>query len=55
MKRLVSSGLMIALIFSALAVVSPSANGQGAGLVSSVLSRMEKNRQSLKSLRAGML
>ena len=54
MKRLVSSGLMIALIVSAFAVVSPSANGQGAGLVSSVISRMEKNRQSLKSLRAGI-
>lgn len=54
MKRLVSSGLMIALIISAFAVVSPTANGQGAGLVSSVLSRMEKNRQSLKSLRAGI-
>ena len=54
MKRLVSSGLMIALIVSAFAVVSPTANGQGAGLVSSVLSRMEKNRQSLKSLRAGI-
>lgn len=54
MKRFVSSGLMIALIVSAFAVVSPTANGQGAGLVSSVLSRMEKNRQSLKSLRAGI-
>jgi outer membrane lipoprotein-sorting protein len=54
MKRFVSSGLMIALIFSAFAVVSPTANGQGAGLVSSVLSRMEKNRQTLKSLRAGI-
>ena len=54
MKRLVSSGLMIALIVSAFAAVAPTANGQGAGLVSSVLSRMEKNRQSLKSLRAGI-
>lgn len=54
MKRLVSSGLMVALIVSAFAVVSPTANGQGAGLVSSVLSRMEKNRQTLKSLRAGI-
>ena len=54
MKRLVSSGLMIALIVSAFAVVSPTANGQGTGLVSSVLSRMEKNRQNLKSLRAGI-
>src|SRR5215510_1070778 len=54
MKRLVSSGLMIALIVSAFAMVSPTANGQGAGLVSSVLSRMEKNRQTLKTLRAGI-
>jgi outer membrane lipoprotein-sorting protein len=54
MKRLVSSGLMVALIVSVFVAVSPAANGQGAGLVSSVLSRMEKNRQSLKSLRAGI-
>src|SRR5215211_7182177 len=54
MKRLFCSGLMMALLVSAFAVVSPTANGQGAGLVSSVLSRMEKNRQSLKSLRAGI-
>ena len=54
MRRLVSSGLMLVLIASAFVAVSPTANGQGAGLVSSVLSRMEKNRQSLKSLRAGI-
>jgi outer membrane lipoprotein-sorting protein len=54
MKRLFCSGLMVALIVSAFAVVSPTANGQGAGLVSSVLSRMEKNRQTLKSLRAAI-
>ncbi|HEX6046704.1 MAG TPA: outer membrane lipoprotein carrier protein LolA [Pyrinomonadaceae bacterium] len=54
MKRLFCSGLMLALLVSAFAVVSPTANGQGAGLVSSVLSRMEKNRQTLKSLRAGI-
>jgi outer membrane lipoprotein-sorting protein len=55
MKRLISSGLMLAFILSALVIVSPTTtNGQGAGLVSSVLNRMEKNRQSLKSLRAGI-
>lgn len=55
MKRLISSGLVASFILSALLVVSPATtNGQGAGLVSSVLSRMEKNRQSLKSLRAGI-
>src|ERR1044072_2852094 len=55
MKRLIASGLMIAFILSALVIVSPTTtNGQGAGLVSSVLSRMEKNRESLKTLRAGI-
>ncbi len=55
MKRLIPSGLMIAFILSALVVVTPiNTYGQGAGLVSSVLSRMEKNRQSLKTLRAGI-
>jgi len=35
--------------------ISPTAvSGQGAGLVSSVLNRMERNRESLKSLRAGI-
>src|SRR6476620_4936716 len=55
MKRLISSGLMFAFILSTLVLVTPTrTNGQGAGLVSSVLSRLEKNRQSLKSLRAGI-
>ncbi len=55
MKRLISSGLVVTFILSALVIVSPTTtNGQGAGLVSSVLNRMEKNRQSLKSLRAGI-
>ncbi|HJY31102.1 MAG TPA: hypothetical protein VJ306_23905, partial [Pyrinomonadaceae bacterium] len=55
MKRLISSGLMFAFILSTLVLVTPATtNGQGAGLVSSVLSRLEKNRASLKSLRAGI-
>ncbi|HET9785566.1 MAG TPA: outer membrane lipoprotein carrier protein LolA, partial [Pyrinomonadaceae bacterium] len=33
---------------------SGNASGQSAGLVSSVLNRMERNRQTLKSLRAGL-
>jgi outer membrane lipoprotein-sorting protein len=54
MKRLISSGLMLAFILSTLVIVTPTTtNGQGAGLVSSVLNRLEKNRASLKSLRAG--
>ncbi|HEU4931131.1 MAG TPA: outer membrane lipoprotein carrier protein LolA [Pyrinomonadaceae bacterium] len=55
MKRLISSGLMLAFILSTLVIVNPTTtNGQGVGLVSSVLNRLEKNRQSLKSLRAGI-
>ena len=55
MKRFIPLGLMATFILSALILVSPTtAKGQGAGLVSSVLNRMEKNRQSLKSLRAGI-
>jgi outer membrane lipoprotein-sorting protein len=55
MKRLVPPGLIASLILSVFIVVSPTpANGQSAGLVSSVLNRLEKNRASLKSLRAGL-
>ena len=55
MKRLISSGLVVTFILSALVILTPTTtNGQGAGLVSSVLNRMEKNRQSLKTLRAGI-
>src|SRR5829696_649763 len=55
MKRLISTGLVVSFILSALVIVYPTrTNGQGAGLVSSVLSRMEKNRQTLKTLRAGI-
>ena len=55
MKKLIPAGLMVAFIISALVFVFPATtNGQGAGLVSSVLSRMEKNRATLKSLRAGI-
>ena len=55
MKRLIPAGLIAAFIVSALVMVFPAtSNGQGAGLVSSVLSRMEKNRASLKTLRAGI-
>ena len=55
MKRLIPAGLVAAFIISALVMVFPAtSNGQGAGLVSSVLNRMEKNRQTLKTLRAGI-
>jgi outer membrane lipoprotein-sorting protein len=55
MKRFVP--LVLVLLLVAVAGVPGSsgiASGQSAGLVSSVLNRMERNRQTLKSLRAGI-
>lgn len=55
MKKLVPLGLAFVVLAAALAIGSPTnASGQGAGLVTAVLNRMERNRQSLKSLRAGI-
>jgi outer membrane lipoprotein-sorting protein len=55
MRKLAPLGLIAALLVGAIAVCSPtSADAQGAGLVSSLLNRMEHNRQDLKSLRANL-
>ncbi|HEV7376649.1 MAG TPA: outer membrane lipoprotein carrier protein LolA [Pyrinomonadaceae bacterium] len=55
MKRLVPLVLVVALLLITIAVSSPTdVNAQGAGLVSSVLNRLERNHQSLKSLRASV-
>jgi outer membrane lipoprotein-sorting protein len=52
MKRLVPLSLLLAVLAGVSIISSPkAANGQSAGLVSSVLNRMERNRQSLKSLK----
>lgn len=53
MKRLVPLGLVATFAFAAVALSSPSSgNAQSAGLISSVLNRLERNQKSLKSLRA---
>src|SRR6195256_1305725 len=55
MKRLVPLSLILAVLAGASLISSPkAANAQSAGLVSSVLNRMERNRQSLKSLKASL-
>ena len=55
MKRFFPLALVAAIVFSAVITVTPTtANGQGACLVSAVLNRMDKNRQSLNTLRAGI-
>ncbi|MEP6921563.1 MAG: outer membrane lipoprotein carrier protein LolA [bacterium] len=55
MKRFVSLVLTLLLVAGALSVASAIAvHGQSAGLVSSVLNKMERNRQSLRSLRSSI-
>src|SRR5436190_3707404 len=55
MNRFSPLGLTAVFILSAFIAVSPvTVKAQSAGLVSSVLGRLEKNRANLKSLRAGI-
>ena len=55
MKRVVSPFMLLAVLTAGFFVSAPkSANAQSAGLVSSVLNRMERNRQSLRSLKANL-
>jgi outer membrane lipoprotein-sorting protein len=55
MKRLVSPIALMAVLTAAFFISAPrAANGQSAGLVSAVLNRMERNRQSLRSLKASL-
>jgi outer membrane lipoprotein-sorting protein len=55
MKKFVSPMVLLAALTAGFFVSAPkAANGQSAGLVSSVLNRMERNRQSLRSLRASL-
>ena len=55
MKKFVPLGLMLVMLVGAITLVSPKpASAQSAGLVSAVLNRMERNRQSLRSLRASL-
>ncbi|MEP6912510.1 MAG: outer membrane lipoprotein carrier protein LolA [bacterium] len=54
MKRLIPQFMLFAILAVAFTVSSSAVNGQSAGLVSSVLNRMERNRQSLKSLKASV-
>jgi outer membrane lipoprotein-sorting protein len=55
MKKLVPLGLLLTLLVGTITLTYPkTANAQSAGLVSSVLNNMERNRQSLRSLRASL-
>jgi len=55
MKRFATLGLAIIVLAAIVAVSAPkNANAQNAGLVSSILNRMERNRRDLKTLRANI-
>jgi len=55
MKKFVSFSLLVTLTVSALSLLrTSSASAQIPGLVSSAISRMEKNKRSLKSMRASI-
>src|SRR5687768_14762754 len=55
MRKLVTPFMLLAVLTAGFFVsATKSANAQSAGLVSSVLNRMERNRQSLKSLKASL-
>lgn len=56
MKRFVTPGLAVLLLLGAFALVPHTrVQGQSAGLVSAVLSKLERNHQTLKSLRANIV
>ena len=54
MKKLSLLGLASMILVAAVVVSPKNVNAQSAGLVSSLLNRMERNRRELKSLRAGI-
>lgn len=55
MKKIIPLGFLTLVLSIGFVVVVPTkAIGQSAGLVSSVLNRMERNRQSLKTLRGNL-
>ncbi len=55
MKKIFTLGLAIGLLLTVLSIPSNSTvNAQSAGFVSAVLTRMEKNKRSLKTMRANI-
>jgi hypothetical protein len=52
MKKIFSLGLVVGLLLTALSVRPTVADAQIAGLASSILNRMDHNKQSLKTMRA---
>jgi outer membrane lipoprotein-sorting protein len=55
MRKLIPLSLAVAVLLTVIAGSSPrNVNAQGAGVVSSILNRMERNRKDMRSLRAAI-
>ena len=55
MRKLIPLSLAVAVLLTVFAGSSPrNVNAQGAGVVSSILNRMERNRKDMRSLRAAI-
>lgn len=54
MKKLIPLSLAVAVLLTIVAGSPGNATAQGAGVVSSILNRMERNRRDLRSLRAAI-
>jgi outer membrane lipoprotein-sorting protein len=54
MKKVLSSSLVAVMLLASAAFVSRPAQAQGPGLVSSIINKMERNRQTLRTLRAAI-
>jgi len=55
MKRFLMFGLALALVTGSAFLPASRAQAQGAGVISSILNRMERNRRETRSLRASIL
>ena len=54
MKKYLTLGLAVIITLAATVATPTPASAQSAGLVSSIINRMERNRRDLKSLRASI-
>ena len=54
MKKIFTAGLALLFAAALTLTTSPEVNAQGAGLVSSIFNKMERNRRDLRSMRASI-
>ncbi len=54
MKKIFAPALAALMLLASLSVAPPRAQGQGPGLISSILNKMDRNRRTLGSMRAAV-